>query len=184
MAAFSARSIVGLGERADHRLMRRVNRWRAPQWLRLWMVAATRGGDGWLWYAAGAGVAIFGGLARWAALAAAVLAVAAGVALFLTLKRSCHRRRPCAIEPHCWATLLPPDRFSFPSGHTITAFAVAVSLGGFYPALLPGLLFCAASVAASRILLGMHFLTDVIAGAALGAALGALSGALLSNLVT
>ena len=79
-------------------------------------------------------------------------------------------RAPC--EPHCWATLLPPDQFSFPSGHTITAFAVAVSLSMFYPALLVGLLFCAVSVAASRILLGMHFLSDVLAGAAIGTAAG------------
>jgi undecaprenyl-diphosphatase len=101
-----------------------------------------------------------------------------GIALFLCLKRAFGRKRPCAVEPHCWATLLPPDQFSFPSGHTITAFAVAVSLGTFYPALLVGLLFCAASVAASRILLGMHFLSDVVAGAALGSALGAIAVAL------
>jgi undecaprenyl-diphosphatase len=38
----------------------------------------------------------------------------------------------------------------------------------FYPSLAIGLLFCAISVAASRILLGMHFLSDVLAGAAIG----------------
>ncbi len=80
-------------------------------------------------------------------------------------------RRPCAFEPHCWAQLLPPDQFSFPSGHTITAFAVALSLSLFYPSLMIGLLFCAVSVAASRILLGMHFLSDVLAGAAIGTSL-------------
>jgi undecaprenyl-diphosphatase len=67
--------------------------------------------------------------------------------------------------------LLPPDRFSFPSGHTITAFAVALSLAGFYPSLLVGLLFCASSIAVSRILLGMHFLSDVLAGALIGSGL-------------
>jgi undecaprenyl-diphosphatase len=66
---------------------------------------------------------------------------------------------------------LPPDRFSFPSGHTITAFAVAVSLAAFYPDLGIGLLFCAASIALSRILLGMHFLSDVLAGALIGSGL-------------
>jgi undecaprenyl-diphosphatase len=100
------------------------------------------------------------------------VAVSFGIALFLKLKRAFGRKRPCALEPHCWATLLPPDQFSFPSGHTITAFAVAVSLGSFYPALFPGLLFCALSVALSRILLGMHFLSDVVAGGVLGAILG------------
>lgn len=156
---------------SDHRLMRTVNRWRPPRWMRVWMIAATRGGDGWLWYAMGLVVALFGGPERFAALASAFLASGVGIGLFLKLKRVCVRRRPCAIEPHCWATLLPPDQFSFPSGHTITAFAVAISLGLFYPPLLIGLLFCAASVAVSRILLGMHFLTDVIAGGAIGAVL-------------
>ena len=182
MAAYSILShsrvtkvIVGFGERTDYRLMRSLNRWPAPKWLRLWMMAATRGGDGWLWYAMGAVVAIFGGAERIQALLAATAAVAIGIALFLRLKRLCGRKRPCAIEPHCWATLLPPDQFSFPSGHTITAFAVAVSLGAFYPNAYAGLLFCAASVAASRVLLGMHFLTDVIAGAIIGSVLGAVS---------
>jgi len=170
-----ARAIIGFGAQTDHRLMIRVNHWRAPRWLRIWMIAATRGGDGWLWYATGAMVALFGGHDRWAAILSAVVAVSAGIVLFRKLKRAFGRRRPCAMEPHCWATLLPPDQFSFPSGHTITAFAMALSLGGFYPAMLPGLLFCAASVGASRILLGMHFLTDVLAGAAIGAAVGSLA---------
>jgi len=105
------------------------------------------------------------------AVASGALAAGSGIALFLRLKRAARRRRPVAIEPHCWATLLPPDQFSFPSGHTITAFAVAVSLSLFYPTLAIGLLFCAASVAVSRILLGMHFLSDVLAGAAIGSLL-------------
>ncbi len=136
------------------------------------MIAATRGGDGWLWYAMGFVVALYGGSQRFAALLSAAVAAGVGIGIFLKLKRTCKRRRPCALEPHCWATLLPPDHFSFPSGHTITAFAVAVSLGCFYPAAFAGLLFCAASVAASRILLGMHFLSDVLAGALIGAILG------------
>ena len=167
-------AIIEFGARSDYQLMRRINRWSAPKWLRVWMLVSTRGGDGWLWWATGLAVLFFGGSERVAALSAAALAVISGVLLFRRLKRLIGRKRPCALEPHCWATLLPPDQFSFPSGHSITAFAMAVSLGGFYPALLPGLLFCAASVAASRILLGMHFLTDVVAGAALGSALGAI----------
>jgi undecaprenyl-diphosphatase len=160
--------------------MRRVNRWTPPRWMRLWMVAATRGGDGWLWYGIGAAVALDGGPARFRALLAAALAVSVGIALFLSLKRACGRKRPCTLEPHSWATLLPPDQFSFPSGHTITAFAVALSLGAFYPVMLIGLLFCAFSVALSRILLGMHFLSDVLAGAAIGGGLGYAAALLLS----
>jgi len=142
------------------------------------MVVATRGGDGWLWCALGVLVTLAGGPERFRAALAAVLAVSTGIVVFLALKRACNRKRPCALEPHCWATLLPPDQFSFPSGHTITAFSVAISLSVFYPAMMIGLLFCALSVALSRILLGMHFLSDVLAGAAIGAVLGYLAAAL------
>ena len=157
--------------RRDHRLMRRVNRWPAPRWIRLWALCATRGGDGWLWYGMGAVILLFGGPMRFRAVGAAALAAASGIAIFLTLKKATGRRRPGTFEPHCWATLLPPDQFSFPSGHTITAFAVALSLSRWNPDLAVGLLFCAIGIAASRIVLGMHFLSDVLAGAAIGAVL-------------
>jgi undecaprenyl-diphosphatase len=146
-------------EHRDHRLMRRVNRWPAPRWIRLWALCATRGGDGWLWYGMAAVILLFGGPVRFQAVSAAAMAAALGIAIFLTLKKATGRRRPCT------------DQFSFPSGHTITAFAVALSLSHFYPNLAAGLLFCALSIAASRVLLGMHFLSDVLAGAAIGAVL-------------
>jgi undecaprenyl-diphosphatase len=163
----------------DHRVMRRLNRWRPPRWIRVWMIAATRGGDGWLWYAMGLVVLLFGGDDRFRAIGAAALSVALGVAIFLRIKKATGRRRPCTFEPHCWAKLLPPDQFSFPSGHTITAFAVSVSLALFYPPLAIGLLFCALSVAISRIILGMHFLSDVVAGATIGTAVAYGSVALI-----
>src|SRR3712207_5761734 len=141
--------------RRDHGLMKRANNWRPPRWIRLWMIVATRGGDGWLWYAMGLAILLFGGPQRFAAAAAAGMAALFGSIIFLALKRKTKRRRPCHLEPHCWAKLLPPDQFSFPSGHTITAFSVAVALGLFYPSLMPGLLFCAFSIGISRILLGM-----------------------------
>ena len=156
----------------DHRLMRRVNRWSPPKWIRLWMVAATRGGDGWLWYLLALTVWLFGGEQGPPAVIACVLAAAAGIAVFVALKRATGRSRPCQIARHCWSTLLPPDRFSFPSGHTITAFAICVPLGYFYPGMQAGLGFISLSIALSRILLGMHFLSDVVAGALIGSILG------------
>ncbi len=159
-------------ESRDHRLMRRVNRWSAPIWFRMWMLAATRGGDGWLWIAISLILLLMGDGNRFRAVASGITAVAVGIFLFLWLKRFAGRRRPCHIEPHCWATLLPPDRFSFPSGHTITAFAMAVSISCFYPTLSPVLLFLAFSIGVSRIILGMHFLSDVLAGIAIGSCLG------------
>lgn len=172
-------TVLHLIETGDHRLMQRVHAWPAPRWVRWWMVCATRGGDGWLWYSFCALILAVGGPERFAAVAAASLAACMGIALFLLLKRICNRTRPCHIQPHCWARLLPPDQFSFPSGHTITAFAVSTPLAIAYPFLALPLLFCALSVAVSRVVLGMHFLSDVLAGAAIGAGLGYASFLLL-----
>ncbi|HZQ52507.1 MAG TPA: phosphatase PAP2 family protein [Bryobacteraceae bacterium] len=164
----------------DYKLMRKVNKWPAPRWVRLFAIAATRAGDGWLWYLVGLAILLFGGSGRLTAIAAAGSAALAGVGIFILLKKLSGRKRPCEIEPHCWANLLPPDQFSFPSGHTITAFSVAVALGSFYTFLLPPLLFCALSIAISRILLGMHFLSDVAVAALLGVGLGLVSHALFA----
>jgi undecaprenyl-diphosphatase len=164
----------------DHRLMQRVHQWSAPQWVRLWMICATRCGDGWLWYAMAFLILVFGGPERFLAVGSSFLAGGAGVAFFLWAKRLTGRRRPCHIQPHCWSTLLPPDQFSFPSGHTITAFAILTPLMTIYPSYSPEFTFIAASIAASRIILGMHFLSDVIAGALAGSVLGVIALALLS----
>jgi undecaprenyl-diphosphatase len=171
-ASPAPRSVARFVVARDFQVMTRVNQWRPPRWIRLWAVCATRGGDGWLWYALGIFALLFGGPhARWTVLAAA-LACASGIGVFLALKRTFRRKRPCAIAASCWATLLPPDQFSFPSGHTITAFSIAVPFAFAFPALAPVLLACALSVAISRVLLGMHFLSDVVAGGVIGSLLG------------
>jgi undecaprenyl-diphosphatase len=170
-----AKAVWNQIESNDHRLMRRVHRWRAPRWFRVLMILSTRGGDGWLWYALGLILLLYGGEHRFAAIGAAASAAVAGIFLFRTLKRKSQRKRPCEIEPHCWAAILPPDKYSFPSGHSITAFAVALSVGLFYPDLRVSLLAAALLIAGSRIILGMHFLSDVLTGSAIGVALGFIS---------
>jgi undecaprenyl-diphosphatase len=170
-----ARNLWGHIERRDHRVMRRMNRWRAPRWIRFWMIAATRMGDGWLWYGLGVMLLIFGGTQRYAAVGAAGAAGVAGIFVFKAIKSLSQRPRPCQFEPHCWSKVLPPDRFSFPSGHTMTAFSIALVLSYFYPSLEGPLFFLALSIAVSRVVLGMHFLSDVLAGAVLGVGLGCAS---------
>jgi undecaprenyl-diphosphatase len=165
-------TVLGFLTHQDMRLMRRVSGWRPPRWVRWWMIGATRAGDGCLWYAQGVVFLLAGGSQGLAATEAGLLACGLGIAVFQVLKRLIGRERPSRLERHNWARLLPPDEFSFPSGHTITAVAFAVSVAHFLPFLLPWLLFCALSVAASRIVLGMHFLSDVLAGCALGSVIG------------
>jgi undecaprenyl-diphosphatase len=101
-----------------------------------------------------------------------ILAGAVSITNFLWMKRVAKRPRPCHIEPHSWAKLLPPDQFSFPSGHTMTAFAVALPVALLFPQLTAPVYFAAGSIAVSRILLGMHFLSDVLAGGLVGTAVG------------
>jgi len=167
-----SRTVWGFIERRDHGLMRKLNRWRAPRWIRYWMIAATRMGDGWLWYALGIILLLWGGPQRFSAVGAAGSAAIVGIIVFKALKRLSHRPRPCQLEPHCWSKVLPPDKFSFPSGHTMTAFSIALVLSYYYPSLEGTLLFLALSIGFSRIVLGMHFLSDVLAGIVLGVALG------------
>jgi undecaprenyl-diphosphatase len=168
----ATRTVWGHIQSSDHRLMRKVHRWRAPRWFRILTVTMTRLGDGWLWYSLGLILAVFGGEHRFLAIGAGTVASAVGILLFRALKRASRRKRPCEIEPHCWSLVLPPDKYSFPSGHSITAFAVALSIGLFYPDLQIVLLAVAVCIASSRIILGMHFLSDVLAGSAIGILLG------------
>src|SRR5882724_12370518 len=139
------------------------------------MIAATRMGDGWLWYGLGGMVLIFGGPQRFAAVEAAGAAGISGVFVFKIIKRLSARSRPCQLEPHCWSKVLPPDKFSFPSGHTMTAFSIVLVLCYFYRGVELPLGFFACSIAISRIVLGMHFLSDVLAGAVIGVGLGCAS---------
>jgi undecaprenyl-diphosphatase len=166
------KSVWGFIENRDHRVMRSLNSWCAPRWIRFWMLTATRMGDGWLWYSLGAILVAFGGSRGYAAFSAAGSSAIVGVLVFKVLKSLSHRPRPCQFQPHCWAKVLPPDQFSFPSGHTMTAFSIALVVSYFYPALEWPMYFLAASIGLSRIVLGMHFLSDVLAGAVLGSALG------------
>ena len=169
-------ALIGYVANQDLRLMRRMQRWRPPRWVRCWMILATRGGDGWLWYGQSGVLLLLGGTQRFLAAGAAALACGTGIILFQILKRVIGRQRPSVLARHDWVRLLPPDEFSFPSGHTISAFAFAIAVAQFYPALLLWLLFCALSVGISRVVLGMHFLSDVLAGCAIGCSLGYFAG--------
>jgi undecaprenyl-diphosphatase len=91
--------------------------------------------------------------------------------IYWILKNTLKRRRPPEVVPCFSSVVTASDRFSFPSGHTMSAFLLAVlvylHLG---PAALPMILW-AAAVGASRVILGVHFPSDIIAGAGIGTAI-------------
>ena len=88
--------------------------------------------------------------------------------LYFVLKNSFKRNRPQAALKGFNSLVKPSDQFSFPSGHTSAAFMVAVIIGYFMPVLLLPLLFWAALVGFSRVVLGVHFPTDTLVGMGLG----------------
>jgi membrane-associated phospholipid phosphatase len=103
-----------------------------------------------------------------ALLAAASYAAASG--LTDALKGAFDRPRPSVVDPAVHPLVAVPHSAAMPSGHASTAFAAAVAAGLVHPRLRLPLLGLAALVALSRVWLGVHYLTDVLAGAALGTA--------------
>lgn len=88
----------------------------------------------------------------------------------LLLKRTFDRPRPPLADPNVHPLVAVPHSYSMPSGHASTAFAAAVAVGLVHPRLRLPLLALAALIAISRVWLGVHYLSDVIVGAALGSA--------------
>ncbi|WP_434566598.1 phosphatase PAP2 family protein [Vibrio chagasii] len=85
-------------------------------------------------------------------------------------KNTLKRRRPAEFSSLLHSHIVPSDKYSLPSGHAAAAFVMATLIGHFYPSLYLFSLAWATAIASSRILLGVHFLTDVLIGAALGIA--------------
>jgi undecaprenyl-diphosphatase len=156
---------------SDLRVTGRVYAWRPAPWICALTVGTTRLGDGWAWLAVACLLAA-GGRAYHRTLAVAAIAGALASIVFTVLKRRIRRPRPCDLAQHPVFQVLPPDRFSFPSGHTINAFAITTVLALQWPLFSPALALLAAGIGASRVLLGLHYVSDVLAGAVLGILIG------------
>lgn len=102
----------------------------------------------------------------------AALAFFAERCLYYVLKMNLKRRRPPAAIPGFRSLITPSDEFSFPSGHTSGAFLfTTLCVLWFGPVALP-LYLWATFVGLSRVLLGVHFPGDILAGATIGVATG------------
>jgi undecaprenyl-diphosphatase len=95
--------------------------------------------------------------------------------LYFILKNSLKRSRPEYALQNFQSVIIPSDKFSFPSGHTSAAFMMATILGYFIPPLLIALYCWAAIVGISRVILGVHFPTDVMVGVILGVSAATIS---------
>src|SRR5262245_38497318 len=152
---------------------------RTGEWMQGMFAVVSRLGNGWMWGVVAAALALAGGSDAVPTILGMVVAVAAGLPLYKLLKRAMARPRPCAAEGSGLVPLVPAlDRFSFPSGHTLHAVAFTVVVLGHYPGLAWLLVPFTALVALSRVVLGLHYPSDVLAGAALGSLLGSLPRAL------
>jgi len=88
------------------------------------------------------------------------------------------RSRPYQVNPLVSANAAVLDRFSFPSGHTLHAVAFSLVACAYYPGLWIILWPFALVTAVSRVALGLHYPSDVIAGGALGALIAGASFAI------
>lgn len=126
-------------------------------------------GDGVLWYAAIVALALLGGTEGRDVAAHMVLAGALNLAVYLWIKRRIARARPYVACPSIRLSGRPLDQFSFPSGHVLHATTFSALLIHTYPEATIVLLPLTVLIAWSRLALGLHYPSDVAAGALMGA---------------
>jgi undecaprenyl-diphosphatase len=159
----------------DRALCRRFNGATHFTAVRVTLVAASRLGNGIFWYLLMASLLAFGGAA---AVPAVLHMIAVGLVctgLYKAIKHGTSRARPYAGEHGIILCAPPLDQYSFPSGHTLHATAFTCVALAYFPALFWLLWPFAAAVALSRVVLGLHYPSDVLAGAAIGTAVAEVS---------
>jgi len=155
---------------------------RSPRFCLLFRIAS-RLGDGLFWYALMAALPAVAGLHGLLAAAHMTAASLAGLGVYTLLKSRIGRERPCAVHAERISCAMPPlDRYSFPSGHTLHAISFTLVLCSYFPQMIWALLPFAVLVALSRMILGLHYPSDVLAGALIGGMLALLSFSVLELL--
>ena len=143
--------------------------------IRLFFRAVSRLGDGVFWYVLIAFLPYLNGSTGAMQAAHILITGLCGVLIYKILKLRLVRDRPfisCAVIQQAAPTL---DRYSFPSGHTMHAFSFSIMLSFYMPEFTSLVCGFTVLVALSRVILGLHYPTDVVAGASLGSSLALLS---------
>ena len=172
-------SLLARFDHAEYRLCRRLNRGVQLAGVRVFFMTASRLGDGVIWYTLMLAMPLLYG-AYGLKVALVMLATGAvNLASYKFLKRTFVRERPFIRHAGISLAGAPLDRYSFPSGHTLHAVAFTWQACVAFPELAVVLVPLAVAIAASRVVLGLHYPTDVLVGALLGAVTGAAGAALL-----
>lgn len=143
--------------------------------VRAFFAVISRLGDGPFWYALILLLPVVFGSAGVLPAARMALVGVIGVVLYKYLKERLVRERPYVSHLGIIPGTPALDRYSFPSGHTLHAVSFTILAVESFPALAILLIPFACLVAASRVVLGLHYPTDVAAGALIGSALSAVA---------
>lgn len=163
-----------LGKRERH-WCRRANALGSLRGYRAYFALVSRLGDGLFWYLLMAAMVLVDGLRGVQAALHLALVGSASLLLYKWLKHWTRRPRPFAADRRIRAWVAPLDEFSFPSGHTLHAVAFTIVALAWYPGLAWLLIPFTASVALSRVVLGLHYPSDVLAATAIGSLLAGAS---------
>jgi len=167
-------SLLARFDAAEYRLCRRLNRGIEHTGIRVFFKTASRLGDGVIWYVLMLALPLLCGSEGLKVAALMLVSGAVGLAVYKLLKRTFVRERPFIRHAGISLAGAPLDRYSFPSGHTLHAVAFTWQACAAFPELGFILIPLACAIAASRVVLGLHYPTDVLVGAFLGSISGAI----------